>query len=99
LWACRPEFSCSVAERLCSLALLAEKRNVHWDGASTRLVNGAAMRADQETWLPAASAAAPVADRIDFPRYRWRMVDGSRCALRDGCFPPTQWRIIDQMTR
>jgi putative PEP-CTERM system integral membrane protein len=53
------------------LPRLAEKRNVYWDGASTRLVNGAPMRADQATWLPAAlpmaSAAAPVAHRIDFP--------------------------------
>ena len=53
------------------LPRLAEKRNVYWDGASTRLVNGAPMRADQETWLPAAlpaaSPAAPIAHRIDFP--------------------------------
>ena len=53
------------------LPRLAEKRNVYWDGASTRLANGAPMQADQETWLPAAlpaaSAPAPVAHRIDFP--------------------------------
>src|SRR5262245_2805266 len=46
------------------LPRLAEKRNVYWDGASTRLVNGTPMGADQETWLPAAvlaaSPAAPV---------------------------------------
>jgi putative PEP-CTERM system integral membrane protein len=53
------------------LPRLADKRNVYWDGASTRLVDGAPMPADQETWLPAAlpaaSPAAPVAHRVDFP--------------------------------
>ena len=53
------------------LPRLAEKRNVYWDGASNRLVNGVPMGADQATWLPAtlpaASAATPIAHRIDFP--------------------------------
>ncbi|MEA3341075.1 MAG: TIGR02921 family PEP-CTERM protein, partial [Chloroflexota bacterium] len=40
---------------------LAEKRNVYWGETSVRLVNGALMEADEETWLPeSAPAASPV---------------------------------------
>ncbi|MEW5957395.1 MAG: TIGR02921 family PEP-CTERM protein, partial [Chloroflexota bacterium] len=53
------------------LPQLAEKRNVYWDAASTRLVNGQPMPADDETWLPASiPATSPreaVAHRVNFP--------------------------------
>lgn len=53
------------------LPRLAEKRNVYWDDASMRLVNGEPMAADAETWLPASAPATspvePVAHRVDFP--------------------------------
>jgi putative PEP-CTERM system integral membrane protein len=53
------------------LPRLAEKRNVYWDAASVRLVNGKPMVADAETWLPASvpatSPVEPVAHRVDFP--------------------------------
>jgi putative PEP-CTERM system integral membrane protein len=53
------------------LPRLAEKRNVYWDKASVRLVNGEPMTVDEETWLPesapASSPAEPVAHRVDFP--------------------------------
>jgi putative PEP-CTERM system integral membrane protein len=52
------------------LPRVAERRNVYWDAASVRLVNGQPMAADAETWLPAAvpatTAVTPVAHRIDF---------------------------------
>jgi putative PEP-CTERM system integral membrane protein len=52
------------------LPRLAEKRNVYWDDASVRLVNGEPMAADEETWLPASVPAAspvePVAHRVGF---------------------------------
>jgi putative PEP-CTERM system integral membrane protein len=44
-----------------SLPRLADKRNIYWDSASVRLVNGQPMTGDEETWLPAAvPASAPV---------------------------------------
>ncbi|RLC72880.1 MAG: PEP-CTERM sorting domain-containing protein, partial [Chloroflexi bacterium] len=50
---------------------LAEKRNVYWDETSLRLVNGAPMEADEETWLPesvdATSPVQPVGHRVQFP--------------------------------
>lgn len=53
------------------LPRLAEKRNVYWDAASARLVNGEPMAADEDTWLPvsmpATSPVKPVAHRVDFP--------------------------------
>jgi len=53
------------------LPRLAEKRNVYWDEASERLVNGEPMVAGDETWLPASvpatSPVRPVAHRVDFP--------------------------------
>jgi putative PEP-CTERM system integral membrane protein len=53
------------------LPRLADWRNVYWDGASVRLVNGERMQVDGETWLPASVPAAapvePVAHRFDFP--------------------------------
>jgi putative PEP-CTERM system integral membrane protein len=53
------------------LPRLAEKRNVYWDAASVRLVNGAPMAAGVEAWLPASvlatSPVKPVAHRVDFP--------------------------------
>ncbi len=51
------------------LPRLAEKRNVYWDGGSVRLVNGAPMRADAETWLPAGlpASATALAHRVEFP--------------------------------
>jgi putative PEP-CTERM system integral membrane protein len=53
------------------LPRLAEKRNVYWDDASVRLVNGEPLAADEETWLPASVPSTwpeePVAHRVDFP--------------------------------
>lgn len=53
------------------LPRLAEKRNIFWDADSVRLVNGEAMVAGDEAWLPPfAPATAPVeaaAHRFDFP--------------------------------
>jgi putative PEP-CTERM system integral membrane protein len=53
------------------LPQLAEKRNVYWDATTTRSVNGRPLRADDQTWLPAAAPAAapmtPAAHRVDFP--------------------------------
>ncbi|MCP4538450.1 MAG: TIGR02921 family PEP-CTERM protein [Chloroflexi bacterium] len=53
------------------LPRLAEKRNVYWDDASTRLVNGKAMAAGEDDWLPeSVPAASPVEmleHRVDFP--------------------------------
>jgi putative PEP-CTERM system integral membrane protein len=50
---------------------LAEKRNVFWDAASVRLVNGKLMDASVQDWFPASVAAAiavkPVAHRVEFP--------------------------------
>ncbi|MBL8055814.1 MAG: TIGR02921 family PEP-CTERM protein [Anaerolineales bacterium] len=58
-------------EQAWPLPRLAEKRNVYWDTATVRLLNGQAMPADADTWLPAsAPASAPVtprAHRVDFP--------------------------------
>ncbi len=60
-----------VREDVWPLPRLAEKRNVYWDKASMRLVNGEPMVADAKTWLPesvpAASPVNPVAHRVDFP--------------------------------
>jgi len=54
-----------------TLPRLAERRNVYWDDASVRLMNGEPMAADEETWLPAAVRATapvePAAHRVDFP--------------------------------
>lgn len=53
------------------LPRLAEKRNIYWDADSVRLVNGEAMAAGVDEWLPAAVPATaptePVAHRFDFP--------------------------------
>jgi putative PEP-CTERM system integral membrane protein len=53
------------------LPYLAEKRNVYWTDDTTRLVNGAAMGLDSETWLPGVVQAATqierTAHRVDFP--------------------------------
>jgi len=53
------------------LPRLADRRNVYWDGASVRLVNGEPMAADEETWLPtvipATSPVEPATHRVDFP--------------------------------
>jgi putative PEP-CTERM system integral membrane protein len=53
------------------LPRLADKRNVYWDGASVRLMNGERMQVDGEAWLPlsvpAAAPVEPVAHRFDFP--------------------------------
>ncbi len=53
------------------LPRLAEKRNVYWDEQSVRLVNGQPMATQEDSWLPAAVAAArpvePLAHRVDFP--------------------------------
>ncbi len=61
---------------------LAERRNVYWDGRTTRLVNGAAMddlltvsdRDDNASWLPQTVAAigdtTPQLHRVDFPGNR-----------------------------
>jgi putative PEP-CTERM system integral membrane protein len=52
------------------LPRLAEKRNIYWDNASVRTVNGERMMADDNTWLPASipatSSVTPVAHRVDF---------------------------------
>ena len=51
------------------LPRLAEKRNIYWDEASVRLMNGQPMEADEETWLPASvpatSPVQPVSHRVD----------------------------------
>jgi len=53
------------------LPRLAEKRNVYWDRASVRVVNGEQMQVSGDDWLPASVPAAmpvePVAHRVDFP--------------------------------
>ncbi len=61
---------------------LAERRNVYWDGRTTRLVNGAPMadllttadRDDNASWLPPSVAATgdttPQLHRVDFPGNR-----------------------------
>jgi putative PEP-CTERM system integral membrane protein len=53
------------------LPRMADWRNVYWNGASVRLVNGGRMQVDSEQWLPPSVAAAasvePVAHRFDFP--------------------------------
>lgn len=50
---------------------LAEGRNVYWDATTVRVINGKAMSADAQTWLPASVAAlSPVKatmHRVDFP--------------------------------
>jgi putative PEP-CTERM system integral membrane protein len=52
------------------LPRLADRRNVYWDGASVRLVNGERAQVDGEAWLPASIPAAasvqPMAHRFDF---------------------------------
>ena len=57
-----------------ALLHLAEKRNVYWDAASIRLVNGTpfdAMQTNVQDWLPASvnatTAVKPVAHRVEFP--------------------------------
>jgi putative PEP-CTERM system integral membrane protein len=53
------------------LPRLAEKRNIYWDADSVRLVNGEAMAARADEWVPATVPATtlgePVAHRFDFP--------------------------------
>jgi putative PEP-CTERM system integral membrane protein len=53
------------------LPRLADWRNVYWDGASVRLVNGERMQVDDEAWLPgslpAAGPVTPAVHRFDFP--------------------------------
>jgi putative PEP-CTERM system integral membrane protein len=53
------------------LPRLADWRNVYWDGASVRLVNGENMRMGGADWLPAsvpaASPVTPMAHRVAFP--------------------------------
>ncbi len=53
------------------LPRLAERRNIYWDDASTRLVNGEVMVDETDDWLPesvpAASPVAMVEHRADFP--------------------------------
>ncbi len=53
------------------LPRLAEKRNVYWDDASIRLVNGEPMAVDEDSWLPtavpAASPVEPMAHGVKFP--------------------------------
>lgn len=53
-----------------SLPRLAEKRNVYWDAGSVRLLNGQAMPAGSDEWLPASapvrSPSRPTAHRVDF---------------------------------
>jgi len=54
-----------------ALPRLAERRNVYWDGASVRLVNGEEMTVDEEDWLPRSVPATEpmerIAHRVDFP--------------------------------
>lgn len=61
----------ALADDTWPLPRLAEKRNVYWDHASVRLVNGRQMQVDSEEWLPASVPAAapvePMAHRVDFP--------------------------------
>ena len=66
---------------------LAERRNVYWDGRTTRLVNGAAMADlltttdgdDNASWLPQTVAAAgdttPQVHRVDFPGNRSVLIE------------------------
>lgn len=53
------------------LPYLADQRNVYWDDASVRLVNGQPMAADEQAWLPTAVPSLgmpqPVGHRVDFP--------------------------------
>lgn len=53
------------------LPRLAEKRNVYWDEASVRLLNGQPMTLAEDDWLPATTPAAtpvtPGSHRVDFP--------------------------------
>ena len=50
---------------------LAEKRNVYWDAASVRLLNGKPMPVSAQDWFPtsvaATTAVKPVAHRAEFP--------------------------------
>jgi putative PEP-CTERM system integral membrane protein len=50
---------------------LAERRNVYWDDASVRQINGQPMQVADDQWLPASiplsSPAKPVARRVAFP--------------------------------
>ncbi len=61
----------ALADDTWPLPRLADRRNVYWDGASVRLVNGERMQVDREAWLPpsvpAAAPVEPVAHRVDFP--------------------------------
>lgn len=58
------------SENLWPLPRLAEKRNVYWDQATVRLVNGQPMVAEADNWLPASvlatSPTTPTAHRVDF---------------------------------
>lgn len=53
------------------LPQLAERRNVYWDAATVRRVNGKAMKVTAQDWLPASAPAespvTPAAHRVDFP--------------------------------
>ncbi|MBM3130984.1 MAG: TIGR02921 family PEP-CTERM protein [Chloroflexi bacterium] len=53
------------------LPRLAEKRNVFWDAATVRVVNGKTTQASAHDWLPASIVATttikPVAHRVEFP--------------------------------
>jgi putative PEP-CTERM system integral membrane protein len=56
------------------LPYLARKYNVYWDRSSERLLNGAPLNLDNETWLPVAvpltTRVTPTAHRVDFPNGR-----------------------------
>jgi putative PEP-CTERM system integral membrane protein len=53
------------------LPQLADKRNVFWDGSSTRTINGKSMVNSESAWLPASIPASQTvqaaAHRVDFP--------------------------------
>ncbi|MBI5034027.1 MAG: TIGR02921 family PEP-CTERM protein [Chloroflexi bacterium] len=63
-------FRVLIQDNVWSLPRLAESRNVYWDVATTRTVNGKALSSDSQSWLPtsipATSAIKPAAHRIEF---------------------------------
>ncbi len=80
---------------------LAEKLNVYWDKESVRLVNGAEMTADDQTWLPervtAVSSITPTTHQVTFPNGQTVLIRPA--TTTDTTSPAGDWRLAVVLDR